>query len=121
MDAVHRPSWPGLSRPSTPWPERKTWMPGTRPGMTWIDQGSRNLAVLQDLRLEREAVTRALWRCDHAVYHRHWINEHVFGKPHVFDPGAVRDRRQQLYVQFREQVRRHLHVPGVGDDRNLTQ
>src|SRR5580692_5379450 len=28
-------SWPGLSRPSTSClKERKTWMPGTRPGMT---------------------------------------------------------------------------------------
>jgi hypothetical protein len=31
-------SWPGLSRPSTPYflIPRKTWMPGTRPGMTEI-------------------------------------------------------------------------------------
>src|SRR5215203_2557868 len=31
------PSWPGLSRPSTSsdtHPRAKTWMPGTRPGMT---------------------------------------------------------------------------------------
>jgi hypothetical protein len=29
-------SWPGLSRPSTPFLRvgAKTWMPGTRPGMT---------------------------------------------------------------------------------------
>jgi len=27
-------SWPGLSRPSTPCFVAKTWMPGTRPGMT---------------------------------------------------------------------------------------
>jgi aspartyl-tRNA(Asn)/glutamyl-tRNA(Gln) amidotransferase subunit A len=27
-------SWPGLSRPSTPYFDEKTWMPGTRPGMT---------------------------------------------------------------------------------------
>jgi hypothetical protein len=28
-------SWPGLSRPSTSFvPKAKTWMPGTRPGMT---------------------------------------------------------------------------------------
>jgi hypothetical protein len=30
-----RSSWPGLSRPSTSLrAETKTWMPGTRPGMT---------------------------------------------------------------------------------------
>jgi hypothetical protein len=31
-----RPSWPGLSRPSTSFggPQSKAWMPGTRPGMT---------------------------------------------------------------------------------------
>ncbi len=28
------PSWPGLSRPSTSFSDAKTWMPGTRPGMT---------------------------------------------------------------------------------------
>ena len=27
-------SWPGLTRPSTSLPQAKTWMPGTRPGMT---------------------------------------------------------------------------------------
>jgi len=32
-----QPSWPGLSRPSTPFLQfirSKTWMPGTSPGMT---------------------------------------------------------------------------------------
>src|SRR5208282_320416 len=29
-----RSSWPGLSRPSTTLSNPKTWMPGTRPGMT---------------------------------------------------------------------------------------
>src|SRR5262249_48612439 len=28
------PSWPGLSRPSTSYTRLKSWMPGTRPGMT---------------------------------------------------------------------------------------
>ena len=32
--AVSRSSWPGLSRPSTPYFGAKAWMPGTRPGMT---------------------------------------------------------------------------------------
>jgi hypothetical protein len=35
--SLSRPSWPGLSRPSTPLflaDAVKTWMPGTRPGMT---------------------------------------------------------------------------------------
>ena len=31
---ISPPSWPGLSRPSTPCLVAKTWMPGTRPGMT---------------------------------------------------------------------------------------
>ena len=35
---VFPPSWPGLSRPSTLFVghRRKTWMPGTRPGMTEV-------------------------------------------------------------------------------------
>jgi hypothetical protein len=37
-------SWPGLSRPSTSLARRKTWMPGTRPGMTsrWGDEPSKS-------------------------------------------------------------------------------
>ncbi len=31
---IYRSSWPGSSRPSTSWGAEKTWMPGTRPGMT---------------------------------------------------------------------------------------
>src|ERR1700694_3057859 len=27
-------SWPGLSRPSTSYPERESWKPGSSPGMT---------------------------------------------------------------------------------------
>src|ERR1700737_4934296 len=36
-------SWPGLTRPSTSFfeIERKTWMPGTRPGMTSFEESAR--------------------------------------------------------------------------------
>jgi hypothetical protein len=45
------PSWPGLSRPSTSslMLELKTWMPGTRPGMT-------NLAINQHSPDERSDI-----------------------------------------------------------------
>jgi hypothetical protein len=33
---IFYPSWPGLTRPSTSSFAAKTWMPGTRPGMTPI-------------------------------------------------------------------------------------
>src|SRR5271166_552881 len=42
------PSWPCLSRPSTPsWPENKTWMPGTSPGMTRASSQHRDLAAVE--------------------------------------------------------------------------
>ena len=36
---LNKPSWPGLSRPSTSFAtnKRKTWMPGTSPGMTRVE------------------------------------------------------------------------------------
>jgi hypothetical protein len=34
LRSIHFSSWPGLSRPSTSWPRRKTWMRGTSPRMT---------------------------------------------------------------------------------------
>jgi hypothetical protein len=36
-------SWPGVTRPSTSFfeIERKTWMPGTRPGMTSFEESAR--------------------------------------------------------------------------------
>src|SRR5262245_11736234 len=40
---LYPPSWPGLSRPSTFWVDQvvKAWMPGTRPGMTWLVLSSK--------------------------------------------------------------------------------
>src|SRR5581483_10782560 len=50
MDQLY-PSWPRLSRPSRSWFRMapKTWMPGTRPGMTW-KQSHRNLVTAVSLR-----------------------------------------------------------------------
>src|SRR5882724_2976081 len=38
MNGILSPSWPGLSRPSTPYFLAKTWMPATSAGMTWLGQ-----------------------------------------------------------------------------------
>ena len=40
---------------------------------------------------------------------------------HVLDPEPVRDRREQLDVEFGEQMRRDRHAPGVGDGGDLAQ
>jgi hypothetical protein len=44
-----KPSWPGLSRPSTSFLQqpRKTWMPGTSPGMT--NESSAHKVVMRGL------------------------------------------------------------------------
>ena len=66
-------SWPGLSRPSTSlgWPHPKTWMPGTRLGMTWRGH-ARSLRLPRNPRSRRararpvRAPARADRACDDA-------------------------------------------------------
>src|ERR1700722_638963 len=46
---VSSASWPGLSRPSTSYcPRSKTWLPGTRPGMTKSKLRERRFGLADD-------------------------------------------------------------------------
>jgi hypothetical protein len=54
-------SWPGLTRPSTSFIEieRKTWMPGTRPGMTSFEESARYNWLLYESDSLDEGIERA--------------------------------------------------------------
>src|SRR6478752_8592619 len=76
------PSWPGLSRPSTSWLQRKSWMPGSSPGMTKsksfrlqlqrrridaVAQAGRSRAVFEDVAEMAVAFRAQYFGADHAV------------------------------------------------------
>src|SRR6266566_9828637 len=52
-------SWPGLTRPSTSWPQKKTWMPGTSPVMTTEYVEAPVSLSLRPCPAERKAAHRA--------------------------------------------------------------
>src|ERR1700683_5076815 len=71
--------------------------------------------IPQNLWLEREPMARPLGHGDHPVLHRYGIDPQIIGETHVLDPNPVRNRGEQLHVQFGEQMRRDSHAPGIGD------
>ena len=56
-----------------------------------------------------------------AASDRHALDPDIVGEPHVLNPQPVRNRGKELHIEFRKQVRRDGHVPGVGDRCDLAQ
>src|SRR6185369_10952522 len=67
---------------------------------------------LHYLFLELETVSGPLRRRDHAVGNLGRIDPEVIDQPHVLAPDAVRDRGQQMHIEFGKQMRRDGDAPG---------
>ena len=95
------PSWPGLSRPSTSclMCAMRTWMPGTRPGMTEIRSGDTCQASSQEKSPSSPARGRGIGR---AIAHA--------------DGGGGRERRRLRHRRGARRLGRR-HRPGAGGGR----
>src|SRR4051812_22672233 len=106
-------SWPGLSRPSTPWQRRKAWMPGTRPGMTAERsnvQSRHHLAQRGDLELILVVANRF---GDEACGDRRAVVVQDRYQPHRVDAILVDDQRAKLGVAV---LFDHIDEVVVGDE-----
>src|SRR4051812_9488950 len=89
------PSWPGLTRPSTPsFAAPRTWMPGTSPGMTRLRQLlprlTRRTRVLDDRSEQLPALTVEL-------HHLHLLVDAIVVRPGAdLDAGQREARRVAL-------------------------
>src|SRR3954469_15652213 len=78
---------------------------GLRTTTRWSGQPFQLDSELQDLVLEFQPMSRAFRRRDHAVGDLGRVDPEVVDQPHVLAPACVRDRGQEMHVQFGEQVR----------------
>src|SRR5438552_8693894 len=67
----------------------------------------------EDVFLESQPVSGPLWRRDHSACDLVRIDPEIVDQPHVLAQDTVRDRGQQMHVQFGEQVRCNGDTPGV--------